>query len=602
MRALVDDLMQRPDGEVAANERKIINFYTTGMDVPTLEEEGATPLQPYFEDINSIVDIQGVQDHLAKYQLLGIEVLFSFYSKQDSKNSDRVIGKIGQKGLSLPDRLYYLDNNDRYQEIRASYLTHVTQMFKLLGDTDPAALSAAEVVLRLETQLAEGSNTPLENRDEETTYNLFDLTDLETLAPAFDWQRFFTFVGRPEPGDININQPRFIQTLNDMMTTVSVEEWKVFLRWKLVTSTAPFLSSEFENENFDFFHKKLQGVTEMTPRWERVLSATEAAMGEAVGELYVSRHFPPEAKERMVEMVDHLQKAMKNRITTLTWMDEVTKEKALLKLSLMTAKIGYPDHWRDYSNLDVGVESYLANVLTARSFQKTEEIAQIGKPVDRGRWAMTPQTVNAYFSPVRNEIVFPAAILQTPFFNLNADDAVNYGAIGMVIGHEISHGFDDQGRKFDGQGNLTDWWSAADKEEFSRKSQLLVDQYNNFSVSIAGESYFVDGRLTLGENIADVAGMTIAYDAYLLSREGKDAVADLDGFSDDQRFFISAAQIWRWKIQDDYLINMLKTNVHSPAEFRVNGAMFNVPAFYRAFDIKSDAALYRSEEQMPGLW
>lgn len=582
------------------NERKLHDFYTAGMDSATIEQQGLSPLRVDFEHIDAVVDIQGVQDLLAEYQLWGIEGLFSFSSRQDKKNSDRMIGSLWQRGLSLPGRSYYLDEN--HQEIRNDYMAHIARMFELMGESATDARDAAEVILRLETRLAGSSNTPLQNRDSEALYNLMDPAGLEALAPDYDWHSFFDILGMPDPGNIIVDQPRFIQACGEMMTSVPVEEWKIFLRWKLINSTAPFLSSEFEIQNFDFFEKRLHGVAEMEPRWERVLHAVESAMGEALGQFYVSRYFPPQTRARILGMVGNLKEAMARRIADLEWMSQETREQALLKLSRMIVKIGYPDHWRDYSELEVGTDSYVRNVLRARLFHKKKNLEKIGRPVDRDEWSMTPQTINAFFAPSLNEIVFPAGVLQPPLYNPDADDAVNYGAIGFIIGHEISHGLDDQGRQYDGQGNLNDWWTAADAEEFNRRARLLVDQYDVFSVEIDGEPHFVDGELTLGENIADVAGLTVAYDAYLLSLEGKTASLHRDGFDDDQRFFISGAQMWRAKYRGGFLAERLETNVHSPGEFRVNGAFFNVPAFYQTFDITTDAALYRSEEERLELW
>lgn len=602
LHALVEDFSQAEEDDLSENDRKVRDFYVVGMDSAMIEEQGLSPLGAELARIDAAADIGAIQDILAEFQLVGIDGLFKLYSTRDAKDSDRVIGRLWQAGLSLPDRAYYLGEGERHQSLRTDYLAHIARMFELMGDPPTAAGAAAETVLRLETRLAEGSNTPLQNRDPETVYNPMRMAGLESLAPAIDWRAFFAAVGLPEPGDITVGQPPFLRTVDDMMTTVTVEEWKTLLRWRLIHSTAPYLSSEFEEENFRFFQGSLRGLDQMPPRWQRVLTATERALGEALGQLYVAHYFPPEAKQSMLELVENLQEALARRLSALEWMSEATKERALLKLSQVGVKIGYPDHWRDYSALEVGTDSYVWNVLRAGAFAKRTDLAKIGQPVDRGEWYMTPQTVNAYYHPTLNEIVFPAAILQPPFFNPDADDAVNYGAIGFVIGHELSHGFDDQGRRYDGQGNLNDWWSAADSEEFYRRARLLVEQYDGFSVTIDGEIHPLNGELTLGENIADVAGLTGAYDAYLLSLEGKPEPPDRDGFADDQRFFLSAAQIWREKFREEFLAELISTNVHPPGEFRVNGAFFDVPAFYRAFDIPDDGELYRTEEQRPGLW
>jgi putative endopeptidase len=426
------------------------------------------------------------------------------------------------------------------------------------------------------------------------------IEELATLSPEFNWQAYMQHIGYPQISEMNVYQPVFLKELSAMMKTIPVENWKTFLRWSLINHASAYLSSDFENQNFDFYYRTLSGQDQNEPRWKRVLDETSGSLGEAIGQLYVKEYFPPEAKQKMIELVGNLRESLRQRIEHLTWIGPETKKEAQAKLEKMNVKVGYPDKWRDYSGLKITDDSYVMNILNSGNFEFVYEMNKVGKPVDRTEWGMTPQTVNAYYEPSKNEIVFPAGILQPPFFNLNADDAVNYGGIGLVIGHEMTHGFDNIGRQFDKDGNLRDWWTAADVKSFNEHTGILVEEFNNFEVL---DSLFINGKLTLGENIADLGGATVAYNAYQLSLQGKPSVEPIDGFTGNQRFFLSFAQIWRNNMKEQQLRKRVLTDEHSPARYRVNGTVFNMPEFYAAFpEVKSGDKLFREEAMRPVIW
>jgi putative endopeptidase len=454
--------------------------------------------------------------------------------------------------------------------------------------------------MKMETELAKASFTNIENQDPQKTYNKLTIEGLNKLAPNIDWKSYFIKVDYPGLSEVNIFQPSFMIKLSNMMKTVPVDDWKTFLRWQLINATAGFLSKEFVDQNFDFYNRTLSGQEKMEPRWKLILDATSNSLGELIGQLYVNKYFPPVAKQRMTDLVMNLKKSLKQRIENLTWMGPQTKQEALAKLDKMGVKVGYPDKWRDYSGLVISSESYVSNILNSQVFEFRFSMDKVGKPVDRTEWGMTPQTVNAYYNPNRNEIVFPAGILKPPFFNMDADDAINYGAIGMVIGHEMTHGFDNMGRQFDKDGNLRDWWTKDDSKEFEAHAAMLVDQYNKFEVL---DSTFVNGKHTLGENIADLGGATISYNAYKLSLEGKEMPKPIDGFTNFQRFFLSYGQVWRNNMRDAELRKRVKIDEHSPSKVRINGVVYNMPEFYAAFpNIKPGDKLFRPVEQRPVIW
>lgn len=584
---------EHPEGTY---EQKIADFYNLGMDSATIEIQGAEPLKPFLDKISSIQTIGEVQQAIAEAHAGGRGVLFSFFGSADRQNSDWVIAHLYQGGLGLSDRDYYVSADARSQEIRQEYIAHVAKMFELAGDNPEQASSKANKVMALETRLANASMTRLERRDPHKTYNKMNLAGLTELAPSFNWTGFFGEINLSEPGDLNIGMPDFFKEVNAMMSDVPVDDWKAYLSWNTISSAAPFLSSAFVEQDFHFYGKIMQGQEENRARWKRVQGLVNGALSEAIGKLYVAEYFPPKAKTRMIKLVENLRVALGERIDNLEWMSNETKTKAHEKLATINVKIGYPDQWRDYSGLEIKKDTYLDNVLRARKFNAAFNRGKINKPVDKGEWFMSPQTVNAYYSPTMNEIVFPAAILQPPFFYLDADDALNYGAIGVVIGHEMTHGFDDQGRKYDAHGNLNNWWTDEDGKRFDERSQVFVEQYNSFKIL---DSLYADGKLTLGENIADLGGLNISYQAF--QKAGK-KTKPIDGFTSEQRFFLSYARIWANNTRERELQRLTKEDVHSVGRWRVMGPLRNMPEFHQAFDIQPGSFMYLPEEERASIW
>ncbi len=575
------------------------DFYASGMDSTKIEKDGITPLKGEFDMIDKIKTNDDLQKEIAHMHRNGIYPLFYVYAAQDEKNSEMIIANLFQGGIGLPDRDYYLSTDARSKEIREAYKKHVASMFELMGDDKTIAEKAAKTVFDIELKLATASLTRLELRDPIANYNKYTPEELKTKYKGYDWAKYFEGIGLAKPGDINVGQPKFFEKQAKLIGEVKIEDWKIYLRWNLIHSEAPYLSSKFVEENFNFYSKSLSGKTKMQPRWKRILNATNDALGEAVGKVFVSKYFPAESKTKMLELVNNLKASLKERIQNLSWMTDVTKKQAIAKLDAMTVKIGYPDKWRDYSKLVVNRDSYVKNMMAADKFNFEFMISKVNKPVDRTEWHMSPQTVNAYYSPNMNEIVFPAAILQPPFFSKDADDAVNYGAIGVVIGHEMTHGFDDQGRLYDKFGNLNDWWTKEDSVNFAKQTAILIEQYNNFKIL---DTLHVDGELTLGENIADVGGVIVAMNALksVIKKDGEPK--QIDGFTPYQRFFMSFAQVWRMSIRDKELMRRLKEDVHSPGNARVNAVLPNIPEFYEAFGIKASDKLFLSVEKRAKIW
>lgn len=598
VKTLLKEVNEDKTAKAGSNTQKIRDFYASGMNTEKIEKDGAAPVVKYLNKIDGINSYEDLQYALIQFYKKGSNPLFYFASSQDSKNSDQVIALLWQGGLGLPDQSYYVKEDDRSKDIRVEYEKHIAKMFELTGMNPKEAAKYGKTAINMEIALAKSSNTRLENRDAVKRYNPKSQVELKEFMNNFDFSKLFTELNLTHyKGIVNVAQPRFFENLNKMLKNTPVEDWKIFLKWKTLNSSSSYLSKAFVDQDFNFYSKYLSGTKEQEPRWKRVQSTVSGYLGEAIGQLYVAKYFPPAAKERMTTLVLNLKKALANRIENKNkWMSDATKKEALAKLNNMNFKIGYPDKWRNYSDLNIKADSYLENVMRSRQFEADFDLAKIGKPVDKEEWGMTPQTVNAYFHPLMNEIVFPAAILQPPFFNMKADDAVNYGAIGVVIGHEITHGFDDQGRNYDKDGNLRDWWTKEDAEKFTKEADLLVAQYNKFSPF---EGEHVDGNLTLGENIADFGGLTIAYEAFKTSLAKEPA--KIDSFTADQRFFLSYAKIWRGKTRDKYLKRLLKEDVHSPGEYRVNGALFNVPEFYAAFNI-TEGKLFIKPENRPVIW
>lgn len=602
VRALVEGAANNTTAEEGSMEQKIGEFYRVGLDTTALDRQGIAPLKEELariDNISTILDVQNVSAHLLSYYI--IDPFFTLYADADPKNSKMMMATLFQRGLGLPDRDYYFRQDNDSIKTRKDYLEHVAGMFTLLGDSPEVASKNAQTIMRMETRLANASFTNVENRDPVKTYNRMTMEELATFAPGYDWNMFTAEIGYPEIEEINVMNPSFVKELGAMMQNESVADWKTLLRWKLISATAPYLSSDFENESFDFNGRKLNGQEQMETRWKRVIKTENIFLGEPIGQLYVQKYFDQESKARMKDLVDNLKMAFRYRLRNLTWMGESTKGKALEKLDTMDVKVGYPDRWRDFSGLEIKNDSYVMNVLRAGNFEfdhGNNGMDKIGKPVNRDAWYMPPQAVNAYCDPTKNTIVFPAGILQPPFFNKEADDAINYGAIGAVIGHEMTHGFDDQGRQFDEDGNLTDWWTKEDADKFNNSTRILVEEYNKFEPL---PDLHINGNLTLGENIADFGGLTMAYQAYMISL--KEEPEKIDGFTGDQRFFLGYSQIWRESTRNESLRTLVLTNPHSPTRFRVNGALFNVPEFYKAFpEIKPEDKLYRSEDQRPIIW
>ena len=598
LKQLVKEVSAEKDPNNGSVNQKIRDFYNSGMDTVRIEELGVNAIRKDIDKINALKNKTDVQAYIAKTHKAGASTLFYFFSSADQRNSSMEIANFYQGGLGLPDVDYYLSDDERSVKLREAYSIHLAKMFQLMGDDKATAIQGAKTVLKMETSLAKISKTRLERRDPIANYNKMSLAELKKLSPDFDWDIYFTTLGLPDPGDMNVSQTDFIAGLSPMMKQYSLDDWKTYLLWNLLDGSASYLSNDFVEQNFDFFGKTLSGRQEMRARWKRVLANTSGALGEAIGQLYVEKHFPPESKSRMITLVENLRKSFAQRIAKLDWMDEETKKKAIEKLDAITVKIGYPDKWKDYSKLNVVADSYLQNVRAADAFEFERTLEKIGKPVDKTEWGMTPQTVNAYYNPTNNEIVFPAGILQPPFFNKDADDAVNYGAIGVVIGHEMTHGFDDQGRQYDKDGNLNDWWTEDDAKRFAEKTALLASQYDNYTVL---DSLNVDGQLTMGENIADLGGLNISFDALLMSMNA-DKPAPIEGYTYDQRFFMGYAQVWRQNIRDKELMRRLKEDVHSPGEARVNIPPFNMDIFINAFSITADDKLFIPVDKRAYIW
>jgi putative endopeptidase len=598
LRTLVEEVSAQKDAKNGSVSQKIRDLYNSGMDSARINEVGVKAIENEIAEIEAINSIEGVQAFIANMHSIGEYPLFYVYSGADQTNSSMEIANFYQGGLSLPDVSYYLSDDERSAEMRTQYIDHLTKMFILKGDDEIKAKQQAETILKVETEIAKNSKTRLELRDPIANFNKMELSGLQEISPKFDWKMYFTQIGVPNPGEINIGQVPFIEGISQLMENISVDEWKTYLMWNLLDNSANYLSDDFVNQNFEFFGKTLSGRQELQPRWKRVLAVTSGRLGEAIGQLYVEKHFPPEAKDRMVVLVENLRLAFGERIKNLDWMTDETKVKALNKLDAITVKVGYPDEWRDYSALTIVPDNYIQNARNSRAFEFAYNISKIGKPVDKKEWGMTPQTVNAYYNPSNNEIVFPAGILQPPFFNKDADDAVNYGAIGVVIGHEMTHGFDDQGRQYDQDGNLNDWWTEEDAIRFKEKTNKLVEIFNNY---IELDSLHVDGELTLGENIADLGGLSISYDAMQKAFNGK-TPEPIDGFTADQRFYLGYGQVWRQNIRDKELMRRLKEDVHSPGDSRVNVPTFNLDTFIAAFDIQPTDKLWIPVENRAKIW
>jgi putative endopeptidase len=581
-----------------SNWQKIGDFYASCMDESAIETAGIQPLQPELQRIASINDAKALQAEIASLHRQGVRAVFGFSSQQDFKNSTQEIAGARQGGLGMPDRDYYIKDDEKSVTLRAAYVQHVTNMFKLAGDDDAKAAAEAKTVMDIETSLAKASMTRVETRDPDHVYHKMTLAQLKELTPNFAWPEFFAEVGAPPVEDMNVGQPDFFKVMNASLTTVPLADWKVYLRWHLIHTAAPGLSSKFVDENFYFYGKTLVGTKEQLPRWRRCVQATDATLGEALGQYYVKENFPPEAKAKAIIMVKNLMAALRDDLATLDWMSPETRKQAAVKLDAITIKIGYPDKWRDYSAFKVDRGPYASNVIRSGQFEVARELAKIGKPVDRTEWGMTPPTVNAYYNPSMNEIVFPAGILQPPFYDANRDDAMNYGGIGVVIGHEMTHGFDDQGAKFDAQGNLKNWWTPEDLANFKARGDCIAKQFSEFEVE---PGLHENGQLVEGESIADLGGLTISYAAMQKSFNGKEP-EKIDGFTAEQRYFIAFAQIWAGSNRPEFARLMVATNPHPLGRYRTNGPVSNMPAFVKAFGCKADSPMVRAEASRCRIW
>ncbi|MBI3364756.1 MAG: M13 family metallopeptidase [Ignavibacteriae bacterium] len=590
---ILDEAAAKTDAPRGSVAQKVGDFYFSSMDTVAIEKAGAKPLDAEFERIAAVSSTDDLQALIAHLHSIGVGVPFRVSAEPDAKKSTDVIAQLYQAGLGLPDRDYYTKTDDQSKQLRDQYVAHVAKMLELLGDDASSASASAASILEFETRLATASMTRVDRRDPDKTYHKMTADELGALTPNLTWPTYFANIGIPNAGPVNVGMPDFFKEVNAMLAAVPLKDWKTYLRWHLIHDAADLLSSSFVNENFNFFGKTLNGVKELKPRWKRCLQTVDGNIGEALGQLYVEKAFTPQAKAKALQLVENLRKALGERIQKLDWMSDATKQQALHKLNAFAVKIGYPDKWRDYSTLDIDRGSYVLNAMRASIFEFKRNMAQIGKPVDKTEWGMTPPTVNAYYNPSFNEIVFPAGILQPPFFDEHADDAVNYGGIGAVIGHEMTHGFDDQGRKFDADGNLKEWWTPEDAQKYLSHATQIENQYSDY---VALDTLHVNGKLTLGENIADLGGVTIAYVALQKALEANGRPDKIDGFNPDQRFFLSWAQIWRQNARPENLKVRLITDPHSPGRFRCIGVISNLQEFQKAFGIPDSSPMTRKEK------
>ena len=593
-RAIIEESANAKANPPGSEAQKVGDLYASFMDEKRADELGVTPIAPLLAKVDAIKTKADLVKTFGELTPYGIGGPFGGFVNTDARKSDQYILYLFQGGLGLPERDYYLD--PKFKDKLAAYGPHIEKMLTLAKVADAKGKAAA--IVKFETQLAKTHWTKEENRDDIKTYNKRSRAELAKEAPGFDWNLYFDTAGATMAQQVIVSQPSFFTAMAKAVDTTPIATWKAWLEWNLVNQYASILGKDLVDADFAFYGTALNGTPENRPRWKRGVATVEGSIGEAVGKIYVEQHFPPEAKARMDQLVKNLIEAYRQGIQGLEWMSPETKTKALAKLATFNPKIGYPKKWRDYSKLDIKRDDLVGNIQRATAFGWARGLAKLGAPIDRDEWFMTPMTVNAYYNPGMNEIVFPAAILQPPFFDMNADDAVNYGGIGAVIGHEIGHGFDDQGSKYDGVGNLNDWWTAADRTEFEKRTAALATQYDAFEPF---PGFHVNGKFTMGENIGDLAGMTMSYRAYQLSLGGKPATT-IDGFTGDQRFFIGWAQVWARKYRDDNLKQRLATDPHSPSEYRANGTVRNIPAFYTAFDVKEGDKLYLAPDQRVKIW
>lgn len=601
LKAAGENTAKYPEG---TDQRKAADFYSIAMDSLLAEKAGIEPLKPYLDKIDNIKSKNDIQDYLAADVMTGTGggAFFGFGAQPDLKNSKKMAAYLGSGGLGLPERDYYLKDDEKSKETREKYKVFIANLFKHAGTEGAKATSNAAKVLALETQLAKKMLSKEDRRNPSKQYNPKTIPDLGKLAPSVDWNKYFSSLDVKEDTLI-VTEPEFIRECEKIISTYNLEDIKTYLKAALLRGSAPFLNNAFVSESFEFNSRYLRGTEKMRPRWKRVLDVTDDYLGEAIGKLYVDENFPPEAKQKALDMVENIKLAFADRLKSLDWMSDSTKEMALKKLNTFNVKIGYPDKWKDYSKLKIEKSpekaSYFANAVNATRFQAEENIAKLGKPVDKTEWEMTPQTVNAYYNPLFNEIVFPAGILQPPFYNYKADEAVNYGGIGAVIGHEISHGFDDQGSQFDAEGNLKNWWAANDLAMFKEKGKAYSDQFDKYE-PLPG--VFVQGQFTLGENIGDLGGIVMAYEGLQRFYKKNKKPGLIGGLTPEQRFFISWGTIWRAKFKDEFLRTQVQTDPHAPAMYRANAPLTNFDPFYEAFDVKEGDKMFRPDSARVKIW
>ena len=598
LKAILESTAAQKDAAKGSAEQKIGDLYRSAMDTVAIDKAGITPLNGVLARIDAITDANGVMKEIAYLQTQGLSELYGMGIGPDDKNVTQVIAQFYQGGIGLPDRDYYFKTDENTAKIREAYKKYQVELLELMGVDKAIATKDAADIYKLETALAGASMTRVEMRNPYKLYNKYSLDGAAKATPGIDWKALFADMKITGQDSLIVATPNFFKEAGKQLKATPLDVWKKYLKFHVVNDMTPFLSKNFDELHFNFYGREVSGQKEQKPRWKRVLNVVDGSVGELLGKMYVDKHFKPEAKQRMMELVKNLEETYSDRIKRLDWMSDSTKAKAQEKLSAFMKKIGYPDKWKDYSKLEIVGNDYVKNILASSAFEYDYTLAKLGRPVDKTEWQMTPPTVNAYYNPAFNEIVFPAGILQFPFFDAEADDAVNYGGIGGVIGHEMTHGFDDQGRQYAADGNLKDWWGPTDAAKFKEKADMVVNQYNTFTIL---DSVHINGELTLGENLADLGGIAISYEAFKKTKQGKGNEM-IDGFTPDQRFFLSWAQVWRAKSTDKEAMKRIMTDPHSPSEARCNGPLSNMPEFYNAFGIKEGDKMWRPEAERAKVW
>lgn len=598
LRTILESAAANRTAPANSNERKIGDFYASCMDTGAIEALGLKPIQAQLDRIAAVKDAAGLTAALNSFQQMTPIGPYFVMSGQDQRNSKDVIANVVASGISLPDRDYYFKADDRSKKIRDEFVAHVTKMMELLGDAPAAAAAEAKTVLEFETAIAGSMMTNVQRRDPDARYHKMDLAGVKALAPGFDWAGLFQQFHIAESTPVNVPEPEVLKKLNAQLTAASLADWKTWARWRTVSSAADMLPKRFEDEDFHFSRTVLSGVKEQQPRWQTCTNAVDRNLGDALGEVFVKKHFPPAAKKRMQELVENLRVTLRSELESADWLQPETRKNAVAKLNAFVPKIGYADKWRDYSAVKVDRKAYFDNTHAASLNNRLYQLSKIGKPVNRNDWGMTPPTVNAYYSPLMNEIAFPAGILQPPMFDMSADDAVNYGAIAAVIGHEMGHGFDDQGSKFDAEGNRKDWWTAEDRKKFEARAGCVIHQFDTMDV---GDGLHHTGKLVVGEAMGDLGGLTLAYQAYHRSLQGKDGPV-IDGLTADQRFFLAFARVWGSQYRPEAMRLLLNTNPHPLPKFRANGTLMNMPAFHKAFHCKEGDPMVRPPAEQCKLW